>query len=205
MTVDQMVEQGLVAIIRAESVPVAVERGHRLAEEGVRVLEVTFTLPTAAEAIRELASDLPGVQVGAGTVRTVKQAEDAVGAGAVFLVSPHYGREVGKLARSLDVPYLPACFTSSELACLLDDGYRVVKLFPAVAYGPDGMRALGDPFPEARFVPTGGIRPDQVGNWLRAGAAAIGMGAALTAAADARAVARRVLDEVAQIRGKSGR
>jgi 2-dehydro-3-deoxyphosphogluconate aldolase / (4S)-4-hydroxy-2-oxoglutarate aldolase len=174
----------LLAVVRAPDVARAVEVGLVLAEEGFRVLEVTFTVPDAGAAIAELTGRLPGVLVGAGTVRSADQLELAVDAGARFAVTP--GVTVGLLPAlaAAPIPVIPGAGTPSEVMSVLAEGLSVVKLFPARTYGSAYVRDLRAPFPEVQVVATGGVGIADVPEWLRAGALAVGLGSDLCSRAD---------------------
>jgi len=153
---------------------VVVERADRarpLAETltgcGLPSAEVTLRTPAALSVIAAMA-ELPGFVVGAGTVVRPEQADQAVTAGARYLVSPGFSAAVDRECRVLDVPYLPGVATATELQAALDAGREVVKLFPAaVVGGPRLVAALSGPFPSVRFVPTGGIGPGDLADYLR--------------------------------------
>ncbi|MGW3108420.1 bifunctional 4-hydroxy-2-oxoglutarate aldolase/2-dehydro-3-deoxy-phosphogluconate aldolase [Streptomyces sp. NPDC001100] len=137
-----------------------------LAAGGARCAEVTFRTPDAERVVKAMAAH-GALTVGAGTVLTAEQAERAVAAGARFLVSPGLDDEVIAKASELGVPAVPGVATASELMRALKAGLDTVKLFPAEPLGGTGMlRALAVPFPQARFVPTGGIGPDQLSAYL---------------------------------------
>ncbi len=130
-----------------------------LAEEDLPLIEVTLRTPLWRQALAELRAK--GLTVGAGTVRTLKQAEEAVGAGASFLVSPAFNPEVARYAAQAGVVYLPGVLTPAEVERALGAGITALKLFPAEIFqGPALLRAYAELFPEARFVPTGGIREE---------------------------------------------
>jgi 2-dehydro-3-deoxyphosphogluconate aldolase/(4S)-4-hydroxy-2-oxoglutarate aldolase len=138
-----------------------------LTECGLPSAEVTLRTPAALSVISAMAA-LPGFVVGAGTVVRPEQAHQAVDAGARFLVSPGFSAAVDRECRVLDVPYLPGVATATELQTALDAGREVVKLFPAaVVGGPRLVAALSGPFPSVRFVPTGGIGPADLVDYLR--------------------------------------
>jgi len=156
-------------------VPVVVvdreDRARPLAEAlsgaGLPSAEVTLRTPAALAAISAMAA-LPGFVVGAGTVVRPEQVEQALAAGARYLVSPGYSAAVDRECRRLDVLLVPGVATATELQTALDAGREVVKLFPAAAAGGAAMvAALSAPFPSARFVPTGGIRAADLGDYLR--------------------------------------
>ncbi|WP_242620814.1 bifunctional 4-hydroxy-2-oxoglutarate aldolase/2-dehydro-3-deoxy-phosphogluconate aldolase [Streptomyces sp. BK239] len=137
-----------------------------LAEGGARCAEVTLRTPDAEQVLKAMGAH-GALTVGAGTVLTPDQAERAVAAGARFLVSPGFDAEVVDKARELGVPVVPGVATATELMCALKAGLDTVKLFPAEPLGGTRtLRALAAPFPQARFVPTGGIGPDRLASYL---------------------------------------
>jgi 2-dehydro-3-deoxyphosphogluconate aldolase/(4S)-4-hydroxy-2-oxoglutarate aldolase len=173
----ELERRGIVAVLRASSAERAVAAGRALADGGVTMLEVTFTVPDATAAIERLADD-DRLLVGAGTVLTPDQARRAVQAGARFLVSPHLDHAVLDAADELDVPALPGVFTPTEVAAAARR-CSVMKLFPASVGGPALLTALRGPFPELAVVPTGGVDASNVADWLSAGAVAVGAGSDL--------------------------
>lgn len=137
-----------------------------LAAGGARCAEVTFRTPGAEQVLETMAAH-GGLTVGAGTVLTPDQAERAVAAGARFVVSPGYDEEVVARCRELEVPVVPGIATATELMRALRAGCHTVKLFPAEPLGGlRTLRALAAPFPQVRFIPTGGIQDSQLGSYL---------------------------------------
>jgi 2-dehydro-3-deoxyphosphogluconate aldolase/(4S)-4-hydroxy-2-oxoglutarate aldolase len=182
-------ELGVVAVIRLQD-PAAL-RGvvDALAEGGVRALEVTMTVPRAIELIGQLAPTLPGdFLLGAGTVLDPETARRAVGAGAQFIVSPVFRAEVIAAGHEHNVPVMPGCFTATEILSAWDAGADVVKVFPATSVGPGYLKDIRGPLPQVKLMPTGGVSIDNAGDWLRAGAVAVGVGSALL---DAKAISAR--------------
>jgi 2-dehydro-3-deoxyphosphogluconate aldolase/(4S)-4-hydroxy-2-oxoglutarate aldolase len=147
----------LVPVVVIESVASVAPLADALVQGGVPCAEVTLRTPVALEALRAF-SEHPEMTVGAGSVRTADQVDQAVGAGARFIVSPGLSDAVLSRCRELDVPALPGVATATEIMRALDAGLEVVKLFPAgLLGGPAGTRALAAPFPKIRLVPTGGV------------------------------------------------
>jgi 2-dehydro-3-deoxyphosphogluconate aldolase/(4S)-4-hydroxy-2-oxoglutarate aldolase len=178
--IDRLREARVIAVLRTPDGESAVRAAEALAAGGVRAIELTFTTPGAAEALRRARGLLPAdVVVGAGTIRDRAQLDAALDAGAEFLVTPHLDR--GLLAAMLESGRLalPGTFTPTEVAAALTAGATAVKLFPASAVGPSYLKGLRGPFPEVQVVPTGGIGPDDVRAWLEAGAIAVGAGSEL--------------------------
>lgn len=179
--------QGVVAVIRLQEAAALAAVVEALTAGGVRVVEVTLTVPGAVEAIRRLAPSLPpDVLVGAGTVTDADTARLAIVAGAQFVVSPVFRPEIIAACHQRDTAVIPGCFTPTEILSAWDAGADLVKLFPAAAVGPGFLADVRAPLPQVKLVPTGGIGPDNAGEWIRAGAVAVGAGSALV---DARAVA----------------
>lgn len=184
----------VVAVVRGERVADAVGLATTLAEAGIRAIEFTFSIPRVLPAI-EAAADSDAV-VGAGTVRDERQARDALAAGAQFLVSPACIPEVAAVALEAGVPVFLGALTPTEVDSALKAGTTAVKLFPAGVGGPRYLRDLRGPFPEADFIPSGGITEDNARDFLDAGAIAVYAGSRLVppelvASGDHDEVARR--------------
>ena len=134
---------------------------------GVRVLEVTLRTPVALAAMREIVRAVPGAIVGAGTIRSVADAEAAKDAGCLFGVSPGYSTDIGHACRNMGLPLLPGVATASEVMAANADGYTFLKFFPATAAGGIPMlKALSGPFADVAFCPTGGITPETAPQFL---------------------------------------
>ncbi|ABG03060.1 2-keto-3-deoxy-phosphogluconate aldolase [Rubrobacter xylanophilus DSM 9941] len=171
---------GLVAVVRGRSWEDAVEVSEALAEGGVAAIEVAYTTPGAGRAIRELARRRgDGILLGAGTLTSPGQAEEAAESGASFLVSPGFDPGLVSAMLRTGRAALPGVLTPGEVMGALRLGVGALKLFPAGAVGPGYLRALLGPFPGVRFVPTGGVSERNAGEWFGAGAFAVGAGGAL--------------------------
>ena len=148
----------VIPVIVIDRLEDAVPLAQALVAGGVRVLEVTLRTPVALQAIEAMARSVPGAIVGAGTIRSAADARAAKAAGAVFGVSPGYTAEVGAACREIDLPLLPGVATASEVMAAQADGLSFLKFFPATAAGGIPLlKALGGPFPDVVFCPTGGI------------------------------------------------
>lgn len=178
----------VVGVLRAATPEQAVHAARAAVRGGLRALELTFTTPGVAGALAELRGELAGrVLLGAGTVLNAAQAAEALEAGAAFLVSPHLGEDVLEVARAAGVPYLPGVLTPTEAVRALTLRAPAVKLFPARLGGPAYLRDLRGPLPELQVMATGGIELHEVGDYLAAGALAVGLGGQLFPAAALRA------------------
>ena len=157
-----------------------------ISEGGIRALEVTMTVPGAIELIAGLAPKMPyGFLLGAGTVLDAETAIKVIDAGARFVVSPVFRRDVIDACHSRDVAVTPGCFTPTEILDAWDAGADIVKVFPATALGPGYIKDVRAPLPHVKLMPTGGVTLDNAGEWITAGAVAVGVGSALT---DAKAI-----------------
>ena len=200
---------GVVAVIRLKDPATLRAVVHAMAEGGVRALEVTMTVPRAVELIRELAPTLPDdFLLGAGTVTDVATAHAVIDAGASFVVGPVFRPDVIAACHERDVAAMPGCFSPTEILAAHECGADIVKLFPATALGPQFIKDIRAPLPQVKLMPTGGVTADNAGEWIRAGAVAVGLGSALL---DPRAIeggrwdvitanARRVVANVAGAR-----
>ena len=171
----------LVAILRAADAGRFLEVGRVLYEAGVRAVEVTLTSTGALEALGRLRAALPeDALLGVGTVRSAADTERAVDAGATYLVAPDLRPEVVAWAVAHGVPVVPGALTPTEIAAAWAAGATAVKVFPASAVGgPAYLEAVRAPLPEVPLVPTGGVGLGDIGAYLAAGAAAVGVGSPL--------------------------
>jgi 2-dehydro-3-deoxyphosphogluconate aldolase/(4S)-4-hydroxy-2-oxoglutarate aldolase len=146
-----------------DAVPVA----QALVAGGVRVLEVTLRTPVALRCMESIARAVPEAIVGAGTIRSLGDAQAAKDAGCRFAVTPGYSRAIGERCRELGLPLLPGVATASEVMAASGDGFDLLKFFPAVpAGGVPMLKALSGPFADVAFCPTGGITPDNAPQFL---------------------------------------
>jgi len=200
---------GVVAVIRLKDPARLRAVVDAIAEGGVRALEVTMTVPRAVDLIRELAPTLPaGFLLGAGTVTDPATARAVIDAGASFVVGPVFRPDVIAACHERDVPAMPGCFSPTEILAAHESGADIVKVFPATMLGPQFIKDVRAPLPQVKLMPTGGVTLDNAGDWIRAGAVAVGLGSALLDAAAIEsgrlkvltANARRVVENVAAAR-----
>ncbi len=152
-----------------EDVAHAVPAAEALLSGGIDVMEITFRTDAALEAIRVVSTQCPEMLVGAGTVVTLEQCEEAVDAGAQFIVMPGFKRDIVEWCVARGVAVTPGCVTPTEIMAALDCGVSVLKFFPAGIYGGlKAMKALSGPFGGVKFIPTGGVNADNMEEFLRA-------------------------------------
>jgi 2-dehydro-3-deoxyphosphogluconate aldolase/(4S)-4-hydroxy-2-oxoglutarate aldolase len=209
-TVRQIEQLGVVAVIRLRDPGKLRAVVDAIVAGGLRALEVTMTVPGAVELIRGLAPTLPeGFLLGAGTVIDAATAHAVIDAGAQFVISPVFKREVIVACHERGVPVAPGCFTPTEILEAHEAGADIVKLFPATTLGPQYIKDVRAPLPQVKLMPTGGVSPENAGDWIRAGAVAVAAGSSLLDAAAIEsgrfdvitANARRFVENVAAARG----
>lgn len=189
-------EAGVVAVIRLKEAAKVSAVIETLAAGGVRVLEITMTVPGAIEVIRSVAGALPDeVILGAGTVLDADTARRVIDAGARFIVAPTFDPDTILACHERDVPAMPGCFSPTEILRAWRLGADIVKVFPATSLGAGYIKDVRAPLPDIKLMPTGGVTPENAGDWIKAGAVAVGIGSSLV---DAKAVAagdfRRIED-----------
>ena len=138
-----------------------------LKKSGINCAEITFRTACAAEAIAYAVKNYPDMEIGAGTVINAEQCEDALKAGATFIVSPGFSPAVAKICTERNIPYYPGCVTPTEIMAALEFGITTVKFFPANVYGGlKALKALAAPFPQIKFIPTGGVDRSNIDEFL---------------------------------------
>ena len=190
---DTLYDTRLLAVIRAATADLALASAMAVADGGITLLEVTYTVPDAPRVMRALAQR-SDVIVGAGTVLTTDQCYRALDAGARFIVAPNLSLDVARVALDAGAAYFPGAYTTNEILAAHAAGAHVVKVYPVgVAGGPAYIQVIRDPLPDVPMLAAGGTNLDNVVAFLEAGCVAIGLGASL---ADPRLAAEGALDEI---------
>lgn len=176
---------GVVAVVRAENSDQAKRITDACIEGGIAAIEMTFTVPGAHKVIEELAKTYTSDQVilGAGTVMDPETARIAILSGAEYIVSPYLNLNTIKLCNRYRLPCMPGVMSITEAVTAMEAGADIIKLFPGEAFGPKMIKAIKGPIPYAKIMPTGGVSVDNVDQWIKNGASAVGVGGALTAGA----------------------
>ncbi len=177
---------GVIAVVRGDSKEQGKKACEALIAGGMKGLEITFTLPKANEVIEELIAERKDARIviGAGTVLDATTARLAILAGAEFIVSPTFDQATAEVCNLYQIPYLPGCMTITEMKTALKAGVDIIKLFPGSAFGPAIISAFKAPLPQLNIMPTGGVNSENLGEWLSAGAIAVGAGGSLLAPAE---------------------
>lgn len=172
-----ILDAGIVAVVRAPDPTHLVEVIRALADGGVTVAEVTFTVPNALDVLRQARKELSAnILLGAGTVLDPETARAAILAGAEFIVAPTLNLDVIRLCNRYDKVVTPGAFTPTEILTAWEAGADIVKVFPAENLGPAFFKAMRGPLPQIRLMPTGGVDLNTAADFLKAGACCLGVG-----------------------------
>jgi 2-dehydro-3-deoxyphosphogluconate aldolase/(4S)-4-hydroxy-2-oxoglutarate aldolase len=196
---------GLVAVVRAETSDQAIKIAEACASAGVAGIEITFTVPGAADVIKDCAKKFNNgeIIIGAGTVMDPETARTAILAGAQYVVSPYLSKETVTLCNRYRVPVMPGAMTIREAVECMEAGADIVKIFPGELFGPAIIKSIRGPIPYAKMMPTGGVSLENVGEWIKAGAVAVGVGGNLIGPAktgDYESVARIAKEYIVKIK-----
>src|SRR5947209_16475309 len=193
----QVLECGIVAVVRSPDSRQLVEVARALADGGVRVVEITMTVPNALEVLRQVRQALGDrLLLGAGTILDPETGRAALLAGAEYLVAPTLNLDVIRLCRRYDKLVFPGAFTPTEVLTAWEAGADVVKVFPADVLGPAFFKALQGPLPQVRLMPTGGVDLTTAAAFLKAGACCLGVGGQLV---EPKAVAARDFERIREL------
>lgn len=187
---------GMVAVVRGETSEKAMEIVEKCIEGGIRAIELTFTVPYAHRVIEDISRKC-GEQIvlGAGTVLDSETARIALLSGAEFIVSPHFNPEVTRLCNRYRKASMAGILTITEAVAAMEAGVDVLKLFPGDLFGPAFIKDIRGPLPYAQIMPTGGVSADNAGEWIKAGAVAVGAGSSLMKG-DVKANAAKFMENI---------
>jgi 2-dehydro-3-deoxyphosphogluconate aldolase/(4S)-4-hydroxy-2-oxoglutarate aldolase len=193
----QVLECGIVAVVRSPDSLQLVEVARALADGGVNVVEITMSVPNALEVLRQVRLALGDrLLLGAGTVLDAETARAVLLAGAEYVVAPTVNLDVIRLCQRYDKLVMPGAFTPTEILTAWEAGADIVKVFPAEVVGPAFFKALRGPLPQVRLMPTGGVDLNTAAAFLKAGACCLGVGGQLV---EPKAVAERNFDRIREL------
>jgi 2-dehydro-3-deoxyphosphogluconate aldolase/(4S)-4-hydroxy-2-oxoglutarate aldolase len=193
----QLLDGGIVAVVRSADSQQLVEVCRALADGGVTTIEITMSVPDALDVVRQVRRSLGDrLLLGAGTILDPETARAALLAGAEYLVAPTVNFEVIRLCQRYNKLVMPGAFTPTEILAAWEAGADVVKVFPAEVLGPAFFKALRGPLPQVRLMPTGGVDLHTAAAFLEAGACCLGIGSQLV---DPKAVANRDFDRIREL------
>ena len=176
---ERIKQEKVIALIRANSSASLLDCARALSEGGLNCIELTMTTPGAIELCAEVARELPHVLLGLGTVLDAETARRGIAAGAKFIVTPAVRPLVIEACRQAEIPILGGALTPTEIYQSWELGVDVVKIFPAEFFGPSYIKSIKAPFPAVQVMPTGGVTPETVRDFLEAGAFATAAGSSL--------------------------
>ena len=182
---EKLIKSGVVSVVRAESAEDAVKIVEAVVDGGIKSIELTYSVPRANDVIADLVATYAGtdVMIGAGTVLEATSARLAIIAGAQFIVSPTFNKEVAKICNLYQIPYIPGVMTPLEAQTAMEYGSELIKLFPGDITGPAMIKDLKGPFPYINVMPSGGVNESNVAEWFKVGATAVSAGGGVTAPA----------------------
>src|SRR5438093_5747753 len=190
----QVLDSGIVAVVRSPDSQQLVEAARALADGGVTVVEITMTVPDALDVVRQVRKALGDrLLLGAGTILDTETARAALFAGAEYLVAPTVNLDVIRLCQRYDKLVMPGAFTPTESLSAWEAGADIVKVFPADVVGPAFFKAVRAPLPQVKLMPTGGVDLTTAAAFLKAGACCLGVGGQLV---EPKAVAERHFDRI---------
>ena len=207
---EKIMDSGLVAVVRAENSEQATKIADACIEGGVAAIEITFTVPGAARVIEDLARTYKSgeIIIGAGTVLDPETARIAILAGAQYIVSPSLNPATARLSNRYQIPFMPGIGNIRDIVEAMEAGAEIIKVFPGETLGATFVKAVKGPLPHAALMPTGGVGLDNVGDWIKAGCVAVGVGGNLTGGAkkgdyaSITSIARQFIEKIQQARAK---
>jgi len=178
--IDEILKRKAVAVLRIKEPEKLKKVIEALAEGGITIAEITMTVPNAIQLIEKMNNELDkNIIIGVGSVLNTQIAEDAIKAGAKYVVSPIFKKEIIEKAHQYDIPAMPGCFSPTEIQTAYEAGADIIKVFPADVLGMAFFKGILAPMPHLKLMPTGGVTLTNAGEWLKAGACAVGIGSAL--------------------------
>lgn len=180
LIVEEIIKRKVVAVLRIKEPEKLKKVIEALFSGGISVAEITMTVPNAIQLIEKMSNELnKNIIIGVGSVLNRNVAEDAIKSGAKFVVSPIFKKEIIETAHRYDIPAMPGCFTPTEIQTAYESGADIIKVFPADVLGMEFFKGILAPMPYLKLMPTGGVSLSNAGDWLKAGACAVGAGSAL--------------------------
>lgn len=202
--ISKITSSGLVVVIRAENSEEAIKITDACLQGGATAIEITYTVPGASRVIEDLIKAYgKDIIIGAGTVLDPETARISILSGAQYVVSPSLNPDTLRLCNRYQIPCMPGVMTVKGVIEAMELGADILKVFPGEAFGPKIIKAFKGPLPQANMMPTGGVSIDNVAEWIKSGAVAVGVGGSLTAGAktgDYASITRLAAEFVAKIK-----
>lgn len=180
IVLNEILKRKAVAVIRAKEPGKLKRIIESIAAGGVTVAEITMTVPNAIQLIEKMSQEIDkNIIIGVGSVLNKQVAQDAIKAGAKYVVSPILKKEIIETSHKHNIPVMPGCFTPTEIQTAYEYGADIIKVFPADIVGMAFFKSVLAPMPHLKLMPTGGVSLTNAGEWIKAGACAVGLGTAL--------------------------
>ncbi len=178
--VKNLIDNGIVAVVRTRHPDKLIKIAEAIYEGGIKHIEITMTVPNALKMIEQVRSSASAeIIIGVGSVLDSDTAQKAIDAGAQFVVSPIFNKDIIVTAHKNNVPAMPGTFTPTEIFNAQEQGADIIKVFPADVLGMNFFKSIKAPMPNLKIMPTGGVTLDNAGDWIKSGACAVGIGSAL--------------------------
>lgn len=208
--ISKLRECGLVAVVRAKDAEDAMRISEACIKGGCAGIELTFTTPGVLPIIEKMAREYEGSDfvIGAGTVMDPETARMAILSGAQYVVSPYFNADTIRMCNRYRIACMPGAMSITEVVAGMEAGADIIKVFPGELFGPKILKSIHGPIPYAELMPTGGVSVDNVGEWIKAGAVAVGAGSSLTAGAKTgdydriTTTARQFVEKIREARGQ---
>lgn len=164
---NRILKYKVVPVVVINDIKETIPKMQALIDGDLPIAEITFRTACAKEAISLASEKFPDMLIGAGTIINEAQVKEAFEAGAKFIVGPGFQKDVSTFCKEKDIPYFPGCVTPTEIISAVNDGWNIIKFFPANVYGGlNAMKALAGPFPQIKFIPTGGVNLENLAEFL---------------------------------------
>lgn len=181
MNLEKLQEEKIVAVLRADNHKEAMQYVDAIYAGGIKAIELTYSIPNVCGFISQVTQKYPEALVGVGSVLNIRQAQDALEAGATYIVSPGYVKSVQTYCNQIGAIYMPGAMTVSEIINSMEQGNEIAKVFPGDSLGTSFIKAVKAPIPHAKLMVTGGVDVNNVKEWFAAGVTLVGVGSSLTA------------------------
>ncbi len=199
---DKLKEEKIVSVIRADNIQDGMNLVDAIYAGGIKAIELTYSIPNVCDLIQQVINKYPDCLVGVGSVLNVKQAKEAIKAGATYVVSPGYVEAVQKYCDKVGLIYMPGAMTVTEIIKSMENGNEITKLFPGDVLGINFIKSVKAPIPNAQLMVTGGVNLENINEWFAAGVSMVGIGSNLTKLAkkgnysDVTKMAKRYKEEI---------
>lgn len=204
--IQKIIDSGIVAVIRGKDKEDGIRVSEACIEGGITALEITYTVAGASEIIKFLKENNENekIIIGAGSILDPHTSRTAILAGAEYIVSPGFNKEVAKICNLYHIPYMPGCMTITEITTALEYGVDIIKLFPGNSFDPSFIKSIKAPLPNINVMPTGGVSLENIEDWFQYGASVVGAGGKLASGSTESIIetAKKFVEKINKIKNK---